>query len=135
MAYMEWNETLSVQVREIDAQHKKLIECVNRLHQAMLDNRGKELHKEIIDEMCDYAASHFALEEMYMQRFNYAACEEHRKEHEKFAKEAAELKARADRGGLILTVVMLSFLKDWLQNHILGTDMKYVEHFKRRGLM
>jgi len=101
----------------------------------MLAQKGKELQKEIIGEMCDYAASHFALEEQYMQSFNYADSDEHRQEHAKFTAEAAELKARADRGGLILTVEILSFLKDWLKNHILGTDMKYVEHFKRHGLV
>ena len=135
MAYMEWSDTLSVQIWEIDEQHKKLVSCINRLHQAMLDKKGKELHKEIIDEMCTYAARHFALEEMYMHRFKYADWEKHQQEHELFAREAADLKARADRGGLILTVVMLSFLKDWLKNHILGTDMKYVEHFKQHGLV
>jgi len=134
MAYIEWNDTLSVQIREIDAQHKKLIDSINRLHQAMLEQKGKDLQKEIIGEMCDYAASHFALEERYMERFNYAASEEHRREHALFTQEAAELKARADRGGLILTVEILSFLRDWLKNHILGTDMKYVEHFRQHGL-
>jgi len=134
MAYIEWNDTLSVNIGVIDEQHKKLVDSINRLHQAMLEQKGKELQREIIGDMCDYAASHFALEERYMERFNYADLAGHRLEHAKFAEEAAELKAKADRGGLILTVMILSFLKDWLKNHILGTDMKYVEHFKKHGL-
>jgi hemerythrin len=134
MAYIEWNESLNVQIREIDDQHKKLIDSINRLHEAMINNRGKELQKTIIYEMHDYAHSHFALEELYMQRFKFEGFAEHAREHEQFALEVADLKARADRGGLILTAMILSFLKDWLHNHVLGTDMKYVAHFKQHGL-
>lgn len=134
MPYIEWNDSLSVGVREIDDEHKQLIESINRLHEAMLENRGHDLQKEIIYAMYDYAHSHFALEERYMRRFNYAGFAAHRMEHEQFAREAADLKTRADRGGLILTATILSFLKEWLKYHVLGTDMKYVECFKQNGL-
>jgi len=134
MAYIEWSDALSVQIREIDAQHKQLIDIINRLHQAMIDKKGKELQKEIISEMHDYAASHFMLEERYMRRYSFPDLEDHCREHGRFAQEVAGLKARADSGGLILSIVILALLKEWLKNHILGTDMKYVEHFKRFGL-
>jgi hemerythrin len=135
MPYLEWTDDLSVQVKEIDDQHKKMIDCINRLHEAMLENRGRELQKEIINEMYDYAHGHFALEEKYMRLCNYDGVAVHVAEHEDFTREAAELKARADRGGLVLTAMILNFLKDWLRNHILGTDMKYVEQFRRHGLV
>lgn len=134
MAYIDWNASLSVGIARIDEQHKKLVNCINLLHQAFIDKKGPELQAAIIAEMCDYAAYHFALEEELMAKSAYPGLAAHREEHEQFASEAADLKARSDSGALILTIVLLSFLKDWLKNHILGTDMKYVSHFKRHGL-
>ncbi|HZV83211.1 MAG TPA: hemerythrin domain-containing protein, partial [Geobacteraceae bacterium] len=74
-------------------------------------------------------------EEKYMRSFGYAGYFEHKKEHEQFATEAAELKARVDRGALVLTLEVMTLLKDWLQNHILGTDMQYSRLFNANGLV
>jgi hemerythrin len=134
VAYFEWNASLSVGIARIDEQHKHLVNCINLLHQAFIDKKGPELQAEIISEMCDYAAHHFALEEELMAKSAFPGLAVHREEHAQFAREAADLKARSDSGALILTIVLLSFLKNWLKNHILGTDMKYVTHFKRHGL-
>lgn len=134
MAYIEWNASLSVGIARIDEQHKRMVSCINKLHQAFIDKKGPELQVEIIAEMCDYAANHFALEEELMAKSAYPGMAAHMEEHAQFTREAADLKARSDSGALILTIVLLSFLKDWLKNHILGTDMKYVTHFKRHGL-
>ena len=135
MAYFEWTDELSVGMREIDEQHKKLISIINQLHGAMLANRGRELQKEIIYQMVDYAVNHFALEEKLMLSSNFPGYQAHQLEHWQFAAEAAELKGRADRDELILSLEILSLLKDWLQNHIIGTDMKYVGHFRAHGIV
>jgi len=135
MAIFEWSERFSVKVKEIDEQHQQLVGMINRLHDAMVANKGRELQKEIVSEMAAYTEFHFATEEKYMRQFGYAGYFEHKKEHEQFAAEAAELKARVDRGGLVLTLEVMTVLKDWLQNHILGTDMKYSGVFNANGLV
>lgn len=134
MAYINWSEKLSVNVTEIDEQHKTLIEKINRLHQAMLDNKGREVQKPIIDAMADYAASHFEKEEKYMQRYGFPGLHDHRTEHDKFTAKAIELKERFDSAGFVLSLEILTFLKNWLQEHILVTDKKYSKHFNDNGL-
>lgn len=134
MAYINWSEKLSVNVKEIDEQHKTLIEKINILHQAMLDKKGREVQKPIIDSMVDYAAAHFKMEEKYMNRFRYPSLHEHKAEHEKFAAKAFELKDRLNTAGFVLSLEILTFLKNWLQEHILGTDMQYTKHFNDNGL-
>jgi hemerythrin len=131
---MEWQDNFSVNIKEIDQQHRKLVEMINSLYEAMAAKKGREAHKAIIDGMVDYAAVHFRTEDRYMTRYNYPATLTHQKEHENFTAKAMDLKERASRDGFILTLEIMNFLRDWLQNHILGTDKQYSSFFNERGI-
>jgi hemerythrin len=134
MAYLDWSDDLSVNIKEIDEQHKKLIGMINKLHTAMQENKGRDVQKAVIREMATYAAAHFSTEEKYMEQFKYAGAFAHKAEHGKFTAKAAELQERVDSAGFVLTMEVLNFLKTWLQDHILGTDKKYSKFFNDRGL-
>jgi len=134
MAYINWSEDFSVNVGEIDAQHKMLVEKFNLLHQSLLDNKGSEAQKTIIEGMVDYANVHFETEEKYMRRLNYPGFRKHKSEHERFAEKAFELHKRINNSGFVLTLEILSFLKNWLQEHILVIDKEYSKHFNDNGV-
>ncbi len=134
MPYIEWSDKFSVNVREIDEQHKKLFAMINSLQEAMVANKGREVQKAVIDEMVEYAILHFDTEEQYMKRFAYPGYTTHHAEHVAFTAKAADLKKRVEAVGFVLSLEILSFLKDWLQNHILVTDKRYSAYFNEKGL-
>ena len=134
MSYLEWSDAMSVNVAEIDNQHKRLIEMINILHDAIITRKGREIHEDIIKEMVQYTQTHFQTEERYMQKFGYPFLMNHRREHENFTEKALELQARVENSGFILPLETLNFLRDWWKNHILGTDKKYSKNFNEHGL-
>jgi hemerythrin len=134
MPLIQWTSILSVNVAEIDQQHQKLIALINNLNDAMKKGRGKESLAEIIDELSNYAVNHFAFEEKYFDKFGYPAATGHKLEHTDFVKKVSEFKKGFDGGRLALTIEVMAFLKDWLQNHIQGIDKKYSSFFNEKGL-
>lgn len=134
MAIIEWTDELSVNVKEIDEQHRKLVEMINELHSTHIENKNVEAQKSIIFKMLNYAATHFLTEEKYMVRFNYPEFIDHKKEHDNFTAKAFDLKIQIENGTDIFTLDLINFLKDWLQDHISVTDQKYSKFFNDNGL-
>ena len=81
MALIDWNESLSVEIAEIDHQHKKLVNILNELHAAMRQGQSKTVMAEIVDRLVDYTATHFATEEEYFDEFKYDETGPHKMEH------------------------------------------------------
>lgn len=135
MALISWEEKYSVNVKEIDEQHKKLVKLVNDLHEAMSVGKGKAIMATVLQSLIDYTATHFAAEEKYMTKFNYPAYPQHKSEHDKFVKQVLDFQKGFAKGDLVLTLDVMKFLKDWLLNHILGTDKKFGPFFNEKDLV
>lgn len=134
MALINWDASLSVNVQEIDKQHQKLIKMINKMHAAMTEGKGKAVIGKMISELANYAQIHFQTEEKYFDKFDYPHTDEHKKEHEKFVKKVSEFKEDYESGQLGLTIQLMNFLRDWLTNHIKGSDKKYSDFFNEKGL-
>ncbi len=65
---MEWKDDYSVKVGKWDNHHKKIIDAINELHEAMSASKGKEALEGILNGLASYANSHFASEEEEMVR-------------------------------------------------------------------
>lgn len=73
MALIQWDDSFSVKVAEIDQQHKRLIVMINELHDAMKQGKGKDALGKIINGLISYTATHFDTEERYFDQFEYPA--------------------------------------------------------------
>lgn len=134
MAFIEWDDSLSVNIREIDEQHKTLVNMINQLSDAMTKGKGRTVIGEIIAGLAAYTVTHFQTEEKYFDRFHYPDAEKHKREHEAFVKKVTDFKTAFDSGKVTLSVDVLIFLSNWLTGHIKGTDMEYSVFFIKNGL-
>jgi hemerythrin len=134
MALFDWNENLSVHVKQFDDQHKKLVKMLNDLHEAMKQGKGQEVLGKTLAELVNYTNTHFADEERLMKLHQYAGYEQHKKEHNMLVIQVFEVQKSYTEGKAVLTQAVMSFLKGWLQNHIQGEDKKYSQLMNSKGI-
>ncbi len=134
MAFMNWTPDLSVNIDEIDNQHKKLIGMINELSEAMKARKGAEVMGKIIAGLTNYTKEHFATEEKLFDKFGYPETAKHKQEHTKFVNEINKFKQDFEAGKLSVSIDVLKFLSSWLMNHIKGTDQKYSKFLNDKGV-
>lgn len=129
-----WDSGLSVGVPAIDEQHKRLVGIVNTMIEARDARVDSEVVSEVLDEMTRYADEHFATEEVLMQQHGFPLLDEHKVEHVNFRRKVARLCVEAAAWKRTVPEDILSFLKNWLVDHLLYCDMKYARFFAEIGL-
>lgn len=128
MALMEWDDTMSVGVQEIDEQHKQLILLINEAYDAVQRN-DENIRGDLLSRMREYAAMHFATEEKYMRKYGYQDLEGHKFQHTKFNTDVDNFqKKQLEKANLSQIFVYLS---RWLTNHIMEEDMKYAPYMPK----
>ena len=135
MALITWNDGYSVKVKQFDEQHKKLIDMVNDLHDAMKVGKGKEILEKILAALIQYTGTHFANEERLMKLHNYPGYEQHKKEHNLLVLQVIDVQRKYHDGGAVLSQSVMTFLKEWLQKHIQGTDKNYAPFLNGKGVV
>ncbi|ABF42651.1 Hemerythrin-like, metal-binding protein [Candidatus Koribacter versatilis Ellin345] len=132
MPFLTWETRFSVGAA-MDAEHKTWFGILNRLHDAMAQGKGKDVQQKILIEMVAYTHTHFAHEESFLQSRNYPDLPAHRSLHVTFTKKVRDLESKVKAGLPVLSVELMDFLRDWLQNHILTHDVKYGTWMKANG--
>ncbi|MDH4261458.1 MAG: bacteriohemerythrin [Spirochaetia bacterium] len=131
--WITWSNDLALGIDEIDEQHKVLIEILNDVYDTVNSGtRDEKRLKKIVDGMLRYVNFHFVTEEMKMIKTNYSDYKTHKAQHDAFVEKAMEFQAAFREGSTTLPEEMMGFLKDWLVNHIQGTDRQYVPYFNRK---
>ena len=81
MADMPWGPALELGHAQLDADHRSLVETLNRLRGAVREDRGREEIQAVLVFLRDYAVSHFATEEGLMLQHRYPAAPAHLSAH------------------------------------------------------
>ena len=135
MALMEWSEKLSVGINSIDTQHKQLVALINNLFEALSHGKGDQALAPILNELIVYTKTHFAYEERLFAQYAYPEAAQHKAEHDKLAARVVDIQKQMQEGKVGLSVGTMTFLKEWLSNHIVGTDKKYSPFLIGKGVV
>ncbi|MBF0351471.1 MAG: hemerythrin family protein [SAR324 cluster bacterium] len=136
MSLLTWSEAFSVKINSIDEQHKKLINMINGLHDAMQLGDSKKVIEKILEGLAVYTVKHFGYEEELFRKYGYPQSEQHIREHQALVNQVVALQKRlSTEESFMLGVEILEFLKNWLINHIQGSDMKYSAFLVEKGVI
>jgi len=133
-AKLVWEPEYSVEVEEIDNQHKKLFVVINELIDVLDMNITDADLSKIIGELIEYKINHFATEEKYFKEFNYEGTIDHVAKHKIFNDKVEELQNKFKGDTLGFAFALVDFLEDWLISHLMTTDQQYKKCFKEHGL-
>lgn len=131
---IQWNDSYSVNVKEIDEQHKKFIEILNQMYDFIYAQKDKLEIRKILDQLTEYANLHFKTEEGYFDKFNYENSVEHKEEHKKLKNQVVDFYKKIESGQVEISLELLNFLENWLVDHLEIQDQKYVKCFNDHGL-
>jgi hemerythrin-like metal-binding protein len=134
MPLLQWKDEYSVKVRSIDAQHKKLVDLINQLHEAMSSGRSKEVLDRVFSELVTYTKLHFSNEEQMLVENGYPALGAHKKKHDDLTRQVMQYFDEFKSGRSSVSLPLMTFLKDWLINHIQGTDKMYSSFMNAKGV-
>jgi len=128
---IEWKESFSVGINELDEQHKKLMGIVNELYLTMNSSqRDPSFIKNLISSLSCYAKEHFVLEEKLMNESGFPGLEKHSLEHRYFIKMIQELVEDYKKSVVSLRNVH-GFLNNWFLKHIIEKDKEFAYHYAK----
>jgi hemerythrin-like metal-binding protein len=131
-----WDRRYELGVPELDEQHRQYFKLVEALHVGALENPpDRGILRSAIARLLDHARQHFQAEEAFMEKIRYPVVERQRhvEAHDAFVEQVSQLAqslksgAPEDARGKLAT-----FISNWLVDHILETDVKYIHFFTSR---
>jgi len=123
----EMKEKYMTNIPKINAEHEKLFEIGERAYQLLIDKYDTDKYDkivEVIDELKAYTIYHFNAEEEYMVSINYKRLFTQKIDHAFFIKKIDEVNLNEiDNNQDEAIMKILTFLNEWLINHIVEKDL------------
>jgi hemerythrin len=120
--FVEWDNSFSINIDELDRHHKKLIDLLNKSYLLIMQEAGQEELSHLLDELIEYAQYHFAAEEDLMRLHHYQNLDQHLVWHFGFINKVLSFRKEMNEGKGYLAIDIFDFIRNWLLDHILRID-------------
>jgi hemerythrin len=129
--FTQWTAQYSVGDPLMDAYHHIFFKTIHDLARELAELPTQAVEERIAFLM-NYAAMHFDSEEQLLQEVAFPELEVHKALHLAFKADLTALQDRYLADPSIATAEeLLEMSQVWLQQHILGEDMKYKDYVQR----
>ncbi|MBF0275512.1 MAG: hemerythrin family protein [Nitrospinae bacterium] len=125
---IEWRDSLSVNSKVIDEQHKSILNTLNNLVHSLNTGSNHDIIAEIINELIDQITRHFITEEEFMKAYGYPSLEEHTARHKEFIDKMIEYNTLFKDNAIGAVNGVVLFLEHWFEAHVLMEDMDYASY-------
>ncbi|MBF0414851.1 MAG: bacteriohemerythrin [Magnetococcales bacterium] len=132
--FFAWSNRLIVGLRDIDKDHRTLVEMANKLHAAMSQGQSKQAIRDLLTELFHYTEFHFNREEQLFEQHRYPQTAAHISEHRNLVSQLTSIVGEFEKGDFSSAVDLLFFVKAWLNHHICKVDMAYAPFLKEKGV-
>ena len=122
MELINLDDSLKLNIPEIDSQHETLIKLINLLHETMQQGADREALGGLLSQLLEHTRAHFAYEEELMSQYSYPGYEAHKSEHNRLMQHLIDLEGRFKNGDLLLSFAIVLELKGWASVHIEKSD-------------
>ena len=134
MPLINWGPKYSVGITTIDTQHKKLVDIINDLNDAMRNGKSKEVLNSTLTSLIDYTKVHFKFEEDLFNKYGYSEKLSHKMLHDKLTRQVLDSYDSYQKGKATVSIELMNFLSDWLLKHIVAEDKKYTDFLTQKGV-
>jgi hemerythrin-like metal-binding protein len=133
MALLEWTARFSVQIPDLDRDHREIFACLNELWLVATERPTPQEMARSLRRVVSVLRTHFGHEEAVLEQHAYPKIRQHIRQHQVLLNRLDVLIADADRGGDAgKDASTLDFIGDWLCSHILKSDRDYADFITRR---
>lgn len=127
MTWINWSEKYATGHAGMDHGHRRLMELINQLAEAMEDNKPMSFCSELLERFIAHTRTHFLAEEQLMDRIRYPKAKAHKALHEMLVKDVLAFKESYDSGENAQFVTLLVILDSWLERDISVADKELAE--------
>jgi hemerythrin len=134
MPILNWSDEYSVNVAEIDEQHKELLDRVNRIHAGVKAQIDKQDLRQLVEDLYENTSFHFAAEEALMKQYGMDHIKKHHKEHKVLLKHLKHICNAISEGKRPAFYSEYDVSNDWFLAHIMGFDKTMGAFLNSKGV-
>ncbi len=136
MHQLKWSDEYKIHIRLIDTEHQNLFDLVNLLGQALERGMVRSELSNAISGLAHYVTDHFHHEERIMEDYGFPLLRAHKHQHRELERKVHAIrKVFVNNSRAIDPEKLMAFLGNWLQDHIIGSDMMLGRHIRGESIL